>query len=244
MPADKELYKDKIEVSLDGRQIFYLFFGGAVIASLVFVLGVMVGKRVEARSHAEQQASSAVTRDPLAALDQLGDGKQRLVFPSALSGDKTAQRPLGGVDEAWAQRHQKAAAAKLAKAAELEVEPGQPAAAMAEPSPAAGKVEQPAAGKKEAPKKGAKAKEAKKLPKYTLQLSSFQERSEADAFFQKLTDAGYTPYIVEASVKGKGTWYRVRLGSFLEYEEAVRAKKNFEAGQNMIAYVTRLKRKK
>ena len=40
--TDSELYKDKIEVSLDGRQIFYLFFGGAVVACLVFVLGVTV----------------------------------------------------------------------------------------------------------------------------------------------------------------------------------------------------------
>ena len=48
MPSrEPELYKDKIEVSLDGRQIFYLFFGGAVIVGLVFVLGVMVGRRVE-----------------------------------------------------------------------------------------------------------------------------------------------------------------------------------------------------
>ena len=37
--ADPELYQDKIEISLDGRQVFYLFFGGAVIACLVFVLG-------------------------------------------------------------------------------------------------------------------------------------------------------------------------------------------------------------
>ncbi|HRK48052.1 MAG TPA: hypothetical protein PK324_20635 [Nocardioides sp.] len=45
--SEPELYKDKIEVSLDGRQIFYLFFGGAVVACLVFVLGVMVGRRLE-----------------------------------------------------------------------------------------------------------------------------------------------------------------------------------------------------
>src|SRR5690606_40443237 len=51
MSREAELYKDKIEVSLDGRQIFYLFFGGAVIVGLVFVLGVMVGRRVEARGH-------------------------------------------------------------------------------------------------------------------------------------------------------------------------------------------------
>ena len=43
---DADRFKDKVEVSLDSRQIFFLFFGGAVVACLVFVLGVMVGKRI------------------------------------------------------------------------------------------------------------------------------------------------------------------------------------------------------
>ena len=60
MPSrEPELYKDKIEVSLDSRQIFYLFFGGAVIVGVVFVLGVLVGRRVEARGHIERAATHA-----------------------------------------------------------------------------------------------------------------------------------------------------------------------------------------
>ena len=59
MGRETELYKDKIEVSLDGRQIFYLFFGGAVIVGLVFVLGVMVGRRVEARGHTDHATAAA-----------------------------------------------------------------------------------------------------------------------------------------------------------------------------------------
>lgn len=72
-PVVSELYKDKIEIVLDNRQIFYLFFGGSVIVGLVFVLGVMVGRRVEARGHLERgQSHTAV--DPLAALDRLAGG--------------------------------------------------------------------------------------------------------------------------------------------------------------------------
>jgi len=71
MRSDTELFKDKIEISLDGRQIFYLFFGGAVLASLVFVLGVMVGRRVEARAHVDNQPATSAVLDPLAALDEL-----------------------------------------------------------------------------------------------------------------------------------------------------------------------------
>ena len=87
----------------------------------------------------------------------------------------------------------------------------------------------------------AKAAEAKKKKKFTLQLSSFKDRTEADAFFEKMKTAGYAAYIVEASVKNKGTWYRVRLGGYVDYDDAVTAKEKFEADQKIIAYVTRVK---
>ena len=35
---DSDRLKEKLEVSLDNRQIFYLFFGSAVVACLVFVV--------------------------------------------------------------------------------------------------------------------------------------------------------------------------------------------------------------
>src|SRR5439155_10543994 len=84
MSREVDLYKDKIEVSLDGPQIFYLFFGGAVIVGLVFVLGVMVGRRVEARGHVER-AHVEASVDPLAALDRLEAGSG-LTFQGALRG--------------------------------------------------------------------------------------------------------------------------------------------------------------
>src|SRR5262245_30674041 len=97
--SDPELYKDKIEVSLDGRQIFYLFFGGAAIACLLFVLGVMVGKRVEARGHVGRPATSAA-RDPLAALDQLDGRGAQLSFQRSLAGGAP---PAGQVERAIAE---------------------------------------------------------------------------------------------------------------------------------------------
>jgi len=262
--SDTDIYKDKIEVSLDGRQIFYLFFGGAVIASLVFILGVTVGKRVASRAQANQQTKVSVTRDPLAALDQLGDGKQQLAFPSALGDPKAANRPLGEIDK---QLQHKAAAknAQPLVAADDDGDGADKPARKDKGETAKADNKHGNANKKKhdkvakadkkhdkvakADKKHDKAKKkadkpARKLPRYTLQLSSFAERGEADAFMQKLTDAGYTPYMVAAKVKGKGTFYRVRLGSFMGYKEAIRAKKDFEAGQRIIAYVTRLHRHK
>ncbi|HEY7373500.1 MAG TPA: hypothetical protein VIF57_15175, partial [Polyangia bacterium] len=62
-----ERWRDKIELRLDNRQVFFLFFGSAVVACMLFVLGVMVGKRIESRG----QAASPELQDPLAALDRV-----------------------------------------------------------------------------------------------------------------------------------------------------------------------------
>ena len=50
MLRDMERWKDRVELSLDNRQVFFLFFGSAVAACLIFALGVMVGKRLESRT--------------------------------------------------------------------------------------------------------------------------------------------------------------------------------------------------
>jgi len=61
-----ERWRDKIELRLDNRQVFFLFFGSAVVACMLFVLGVMVGKRIESRG----QAAAPELQDPLAVLDR------------------------------------------------------------------------------------------------------------------------------------------------------------------------------
>src|SRR5438067_11864363 len=85
---DLDRWKDKVEISLDGRQIFFLFFGSAVAACLIFVVGVLIGKRIEARALALQPAA---IEEPLAALDQLGDADEAdegLTFHKALTPPK------------------------------------------------------------------------------------------------------------------------------------------------------------
>lgn len=204
---DADRFKDKVEVSLDSRQIFFLFFGGAVVACLVFVLGVMVGKRLEGRDRVARRAATSSTLDPLAALDELGaeeeaaDG-ENLMFPSVLT---------------------KPAEAEKAKPVEVEKpkpEPVKPADA-------------------EKPKADAdKAKSGSK--KFTLQISSFQDKAEADSFVSKLTAAGYRPFVVASDVPDRGIFYRVRVGEYASHEDALTAKLDFEKRQRIIAYVTRL----
>ena len=88
-----ERWKDKIEVRLDNRQVFFLFFGSAMVACMLFVLGVIVGKRLESRGRAE----APVIEDPLAALDRFSapasatTAGTALAFPRALLNNEPAK---------------------------------------------------------------------------------------------------------------------------------------------------------
>jgi len=252
---EPELYKDKIEVSLDGRQIFYLFFGGAVIVGLVFVLGVTVGRRVEARGHVERARTSAA-EDPLAALDRL-ESNGGLTFKGALAG---GQPTASQVEQKVAAIEKARAEAPAAKPVEKKADKPAAAPAVAKPEP---KVEKKPAAEPEKkpaaePEKKAEAAEKKAAPaepekkvaeavekkpevqsKFTLQLSSFQDKHEADAFLGGIKQQGYAAYITEAEVGGK-TFYRVRLGTYRTLEAANEAKADVEKSLKKTASVMKL----
>ncbi len=56
--------------------------------------------------------------------------------------------------------------------------------------------------------------------KYTIQLYSNQSKSAAEDFADPFIVKGYNVIINEATIPGKGTWYRVSIGVFSTIEEA------------------------
>jgi cell division protein FtsN len=88
--------------------------------------------------------------------------------------------------------------------------------------------------KKKAPaknkKKRASTKKAKKKEKrldreivtlrYTIQLGSFQQKEKAYALQNKLKKQGYLAHVTPQKIENRGTWYRVRMGSFNSPKEA------------------------
>ena len=270
MPSrEPELYKDKIEVSLDGRQIFYLFFGGAAIVGLVFVLGVMVGRRVEARGHLDR-AETQTASDPLAALDRL-ERSDNLSFHGALTGSEPAtdvEKAIGELDKRrGAGKPEKKAEPKVDKA-EVKAEKPEPKADKPEPRTdkhdgdkheadkrpkkhddkaekldRSDKLDKPDKSDKPVTRSDAHADakpDGEARTKFTLQLSSFQDKAEAEAFLSSMKSAGFQPYLTEADVSGKGTFYRVRLGSYRSVDAASDAKAEFEKSSRKTAQIMRL----
>jgi cell division septation protein DedD len=75
---------------------------------------------------------------------------------------------------------------------------------------------------------------------FTLQLSAFPERGDAEEFMRKIQSAGYKPFLVVSEIPGKGVFYRVRVGDYGTRDAAANAKAEFERKQRMIAYVAKL----
>ncbi|HVZ74483.1 MAG TPA: SPOR domain-containing protein [Polyangia bacterium] len=222
---DVERWKDKIEVRLDNRQVFFLFFGSAVVACMLFVLGVIVGKRIESRGRAE----AADVQDPLAALDRAHQPPfvagpvappAELLFPKALQ--------AGAAKGARAEKGDKASIVPTPAVPPVArvVTPPAPKLVAAAPKPVAAKPV--------APKPAPAVDAAKVKGKYTLQLSAFPTREEADAFAAKYDGT----FVLPTDLPGKGTWYRVRCGNFASFQEATAAKLAFEKQNKVIALVS------
>jgi len=57
--------------------------------------------------------------------------------------------------------------------------------------------------------------------KYTVQLGSFQNIDAAYNLEKKMQAKGYPSFVIKAAIPKKGTWYRVRVGTFQNKEKAV-----------------------
>ena len=222
-----ERWREKIEVKLDNRQVFFLFFGSAVVACMLFVLGVMVGKRIESRG----QADAPVLQDPLAALDRahqpppgVAAPDPQLTFPSTLGGAPklkgSGAHTLTSLPKVLPKAPVLAKVAPAPKPIVASKPPAVPKAiAAAKPAPDA----------KPAPT----VDPAKSKGKYTLQLTTFTTSADAESFVQKYPGA----FVIAADVPGKGMVYRVRLGNYGSYKDAAAAKESFEKQHSMIALI-------
>lgn len=72
---------------------------------------------------------------------------------------------------------------------------------------------------------------------YAVQVGAMKDKALADAMVSKLKKAGYSAYIASSESSGKGTWYRVRLGTFPSKEDAQREVAKIKKNEGMHATV-------
>jgi cell division septation protein DedD len=72
---------------------------------------------------------------------------------------------------------------------------------------------------------------------YQLQVSSFKTEGEAEAFAMALRRRGHKAYVQKAHVKGRGLWFRVRIGPFKYRRSAEIYRQDFEAKERLVTFI-------
>jgi DedD protein len=278
---DTHRMREKYDLSLDSRQVVSLLIGGIVVLGAVFVLGVLVGKKLAGTPRADHAP------DLLTALDNKSDALERARAAPPLTFQEELTRPAASTPTvarlppvsppptpasstaptvarvtAPAATPPTSATPAAAAAAPTASKPASPVRAAAVPVTTAAVTEAKQERKPEAEKKAepaarppppesvatrsapAAAHPAPKVPEatsatgaFTLQLGASPNRDDAERQAARLREKGYAPYIVTAEVPGKGTWYRVRMGSFPTKDSATRYLQDFKRETQAEAFV-------
>lgn len=72
---------------------------------------------------------------------------------------------------------------------------------------------------------------------YQIQVASFRDQGEADAYVEALRLRGHRAYREGARVPNRGLWHRVRIGPFKDKFKAQVYKADFEAKEGMAAFL-------
>lgn len=241
---DSHRLKEKYELSLDNRQIVSITVASLVVLGGVFMLGVVVGKRLSAETVALQQQPT----DLLGQLDRKTDALETVKADAAFTfqDELTRKAPEPQVEPPVVKPLPVVAAPpKPAEDAAVALVAPEPVKVPEVKLPETPRVESVATrtvdggGLREAFGKAQRPPtETAPDGAWTVQLSAYQDKAEADRFAAGLRDKGYAPYIVEASIPGKGTWFRVRMGRFGSKDAASRYMDDFRRETAMNAIVT------
>src|SRR5438445_3970978 len=243
--ADEGLH----EIQLNGKQLVFLFMASTVVAVVIFLCGVMVGRGVRAQRPADTlEASVDAATDPTAVTQRATPAasaaatpsnapvasQETLTYPNRLEGseppEETLKPGLGTRDSGFVAPAPKPGA-KIAKAEPV------PAKVAAAPAP----VKTVPAPAKSAPAKVAVSPAPKAatvvvagspvvggLPAaagepagngFVVQVAAVNDRKEADAIAKRLAGKGY-PSFVTTPPNGIPKMFRVRIGKYPTRREA------------------------
>jgi len=250
---DAHRMKEKFDLSLDNRQIVSLFIASIVVLGAVFVIGVVVGKKMAVPPTAKPTSDLLTALDQKAAQMELARKDPPLTFQEELT--RRAPDPVVAEPEAPAVKPPAPVnpATHVVATADVSAAPTLAKALIpAAPKPLTSKLPEldghvantpvatRTAEKDDLHSAFARIEQAAaKNPSgaFSIQIAASQSRPDAEAKVARLKARGYAPYIVTADVPGKGIWFRVRVGSFPTREAASHYLDDFRRETRMDAFV-------
>ena len=199
------------EIQLSGKQLVFLFMAVVVIAVVIFLTGVQVGRGVQAERGGMPDGSEPVAATP---------GSEAPPPPASATSGSSTSPVTAGEKLSYAERL--GGVAPPADTLKASAPPPAPATEETTPTPKP-EAPPPAEPARAAPAPAAAAPvEASSEPAgtgFTIQVAALREREEADTIVKRLAGKGYAAYVL-APTQGAPSVYRVRVGKFKERREA------------------------
>jgi len=206
------MLRKRINFSFSVFQTALFGIGGIAALIVSFVLGILIGKEIQGNSIFNSEVKSQIVKMRIEPLTEV----QSPVNPSGdgkqSAMDNATSRPLITFYDTLSKK------------------------GMTEPPSSR---HSPGKEPQTANTDGERKKETDNAPKksYTVQAGAMKDKALADAMVSKLKKAGYSAYIASSESSGKGTWYRVRLGTFPNKEDAQREVAKIKKNEGMQATV-------
>jgi cell division septation protein DedD len=205
------------EIQLNGKQLVFLFMAGTVVAVVIFLCGVMVGRGVRAQRGAELAESSETPTDPTADVAPVTSG------PAGEGTSPAMQEKLSYPERLGAQEPPPET---------LKEQPPDPTV----PTPV-GSSSAPAGSSGGTPT-GSKTVPHESGAGFTVQVAAVRERNEAETIVKRLTSKGYPAYVTTPAA-GAPRVYRVRVGTFDERRKAEAVAGRLEKEEQFRPWITR-----
>ena len=235
------------EIQLNGKQLVFLFMAAAVVAVVVFLSGVMVGRGVRAEKTAvTTNEAQPIPADFTAAVAAPAQTAQPPAPPAAGLGSATAGAPAVTLPPPVTDETSRVAPSKGA----TRPGPTAPAGAPASGDKSAAPVPQPEAGPRSAPadassRAGAASVRPSGAPAtpsagFSVQVAAPTVRAAAEAIAKRLSAKGYRAYVLDPVAGGAPpVYYRVRVGPYKSRGEADEAKRRLEKEEQFKPFIIR-----
>jgi cell division septation protein DedD len=210
------------EIQLNGKQLVFLFMAGTVVAVVIFLCGVMVGRGVQIPRSATVAAASP---------DSLADPTTRILDEPVAATSSTESVPLTAQETlTYAERLESLTPPVESLKPVVESAP----APVPEPVTTA-----PVAAQAGTPQAAA-APAAESFPEpagngWVVQVAAVQKRTEAESIARRLAGKGYPTFIAS---NGAGS-LRVRVGKYTDRREAETVAARLEKDEQFKPWLTR-----
>ena len=236
------------EIQLKGKQLVFLFMAATVVAVVIFLCGVMVGRGVPARAASASDSPEQVGFDTGGVAQNLSPAQAVSRDPSAPATARETLTYATRLEDADPPAETLVPAAELATAVSDPVVAAQPATTRPLPSsanpPAVASAAEPAAAQRPAPVAPAAPPSAAADADATLaeppgtgfvvQVAAVRQRDAANAIALRLSTKGYPAFVTVA-----GPNFRVRVGKYSDRGEAESVAGRLEKEERFTPWITR-----